>query len=252
MLRSLVGSEMCIRDRYQRRVRGVACCRHRKYRHWMQSLPTRDVRYVDNDRFCTWNPPRTKRAEMPSIGVEDMLSFDWRNLVDDNNADPARVVPQAVMPTIPHPLFPPSCPDANPRADGSDRNVIEHLHQNIAEIRESIRELKHDEVNNRPAQDPLMMLSAALLSLTDKGQKRQRDVGAQGSDPDSSSSKKKLRMERNRQSAHKTCERKRMYTETLEKQLAVVKEENNQYRQTCEELKHIVVQLQAELVALKK
>eukprot|EP00658_Telonema_sp_P-2_P078656 TRINITY_DN7419_c0_g1_i1.p4 TRINITY_DN7419_c0_g1~~TRINITY_DN7419_c0_g1_i1.p4 ORF type:complete len:116 (+),score=37.04 TRINITY_DN7419_c0_g1_i1:171-518(+) len=67
MLRSLVGSEMCIRDRYQRRVREDASML-KDLDHLLSSIPTLEV----VDTHCAGEPARIVIGGLPEVPGADM------------------------------------------------------------------------------------------------------------------------------------------------------------------------------------
>lgn len=205
-------------------------------------------------------PQRTRRVELPEIGVEDMLAFDWKTFMNGN---------AAVAPEDRADVFIASKMGANKNltmeAPAQDRDsareeqgpsedplakkdaVINVLTQNIAEIRESIQELK--ETTKSVPQDHAKVVSDALLALTKTGGGRKRSVSKLLlEEPEKNvTDKKKIRMQRNRQSAAESRERKRMHTEQLEGKVKELTQKNTSLEESVDTLKNRVRQLEAEL-----
>eukprot|EP00656_Telonema_subtile_P018343 TRINITY_DN198_c0_g1_i2.p1 TRINITY_DN198_c0_g1~~TRINITY_DN198_c0_g1_i2.p1 ORF type:complete len:192 (-),score=43.09 TRINITY_DN198_c0_g1_i2:151-726(-) len=160
-----------------------------------------------------WDPSRTRRVQMPAIGVDEMLNLEWRG--PDNERTKAQHVPP--------------------------QQTMDKLALNIEQIRDSIRDLEQERSSTNTASDPLLLVSDALLSLT-KGQKRARESEENKPVND----KKKERMQRNRQSAHESRERKRVYTEQLEGEVKKLSEKNSEFKITIEEMKKTLRALEVE------
>eukprot|EP00658_Telonema_sp_P-2_P084691 TRINITY_DN9470_c0_g1_i3.p1 TRINITY_DN9470_c0_g1~~TRINITY_DN9470_c0_g1_i3.p1 ORF type:complete len:219 (-),score=55.45 TRINITY_DN9470_c0_g1_i3:185-841(-) len=209
MLRSLVGSEMCIRDRYQRRVRGSIT-----------------IAMLHNPRWE--RPPRT---ELPAVGVEDMLGFDWQTFSENAaHIPPAQRAHAQIAQAL----------EGTPAPPATQRQLTD-LTQNIADLKDSIQELKHE---RRSSSGEHLMLDA-LVAFT-------KSTSAQQSAPSLTvSDKKRARMERNRASAQESRERKRRYTEGLQEMVAKLVEENAVFRKEGLELKQQVETLRAEIARLK-
>merc|ERR1712166_63852 len=178
------------------------------------------------------------------IGVEEMLNLDWQGEPDpraqQHRPQPLAhyyVAPQHMVPQVFTPQHMPPPAVVEPQL-----SVIDNLTQNIAEIRDSIRDLKQGSTAGQtiaPAQDPLMLVSDALLALT-KGQKRVApSTENEDAEEENVSDKKKQRMQRNRQSAHDSRERKRLYTESLEDRLLRLSQENAAHIATVQELRQM-------------
>merc|ERR1711998_97878 len=212
-------------------------------------------------------PPRTKRVEMPEIGVDEILAFDWKAFMDggsqpvppedrvDTYLANKRTERQKRQEGLPQELTleahrkaqpGPSQPDADKL---EQQNKLDVLTQNIAEIKDSIQELRQGQAQPVP-QDHAKVVSDALLALTKTGAKRPLlELATGGADV---SEKKRIRMQRNRQSAHESRERKRMHTENLEKEVKDLTDQNEQLRNTCETLKLHVQRLEAQLDQLRE
>merc|ERR1711935_613458 len=153
-------------------------------------------------------PDRTARAELPSVGVEDMLGFDWQTFSETS----AHIPPtQRAAAQINDAINGVGAPDTS--------SQLNDLSQNIAELKDSIKELRQER-RHASSGEHLMLVSDALVALT-KSQSPLVD-----SKPQSSiSEKKKARMERNRASAQESRERKRRHTDDLELQIQVLTED---------------------------
>eukprot|EP00656_Telonema_subtile_P018342 TRINITY_DN198_c0_g1_i1.p1 TRINITY_DN198_c0_g1~~TRINITY_DN198_c0_g1_i1.p1 ORF type:complete len:206 (-),score=44.62 TRINITY_DN198_c0_g1_i1:151-768(-) len=174
-----------------------------------------------------WDPSRTRRVQMPAIGVDEMLNLEWRgpdNERTKGNPQAGHVYPQMV-----------------PAQHVPPQQTMDKLALNIEQIRDSIRDLEQERSSTNTASDPLLLVSDALLSLT-KGQKRARESEENKPVND----KKKERMQRNRQSAHESRERKRVYTEQLEGEVKKLSEKNSEFKITIEEMKKTLRALEVE------
>jgi len=219
-------------------------------------------------------PPRTKRVEMPAIGVEDILAFDWKSFMDGGNNSAGYVAPadradvymarkeedarraMAEVPDLPQDTSL-ALTEAKPQ-----NSMIDVLTQNIAEIRDSIKELKDNQVAPPVQPDHAKVVSDALLALT-KTASRKRPASALvqsltegcGEDAPCNDSKvgdkKKIRMQRNRQSAHESRERKRLYTEQLEGKVQELTTKNTELETRCQILTAKVSQMETELSVLR-
>lgn len=229
-------------------------------------------------------PPRTKRVEMPAIGVEEILAFDWKAFMDggsnstgyvapEDRADvymarkiddaARRAQPADEMPPLPLPSYHSLAEEPKQPlvlADPKQNSMIDVLTQNIAEIRDSIKELKESQSAPPVQPDHAKVVSDALLALT-KTASRKRPASAlvesiiEGNNDDgakdSAGDKKKIRMQRNRQSAHESRERKRLYTEQLEGKIQELTTRNTQLETNCSVLTSTVQKLEAELALLR-
>jgi len=220
-------------------------------------------------------PPRTKRVEMPAIGVEDILAFDWKAFMDGGNNSAGYVAPadradvymarkeedaRRAMAEVPD-----SSKDTSLalQAEAKPQNsMIDVLTQNIAEIRDSIKELKDNQIAPQVQPDHAKVVSDALLALT-KTASRKRPASAlmqsltEGCGEDApcqdsrTGDKKKIRMQRNRQSAHESRERKRLYTEQLEGKVQELTTKNTELETTCQLLTAKVSKMESELSILR-
>merc|ERR1712166_1696076 len=224
-------------------------------------------------------PPRTKRVEMPAIGVEEILAFDWKAFMDggsnsteyvapEDRADvyvarkiddaARRAQPVDEMPLMPLPSY--EEPKQVVLADPKQNSMIDVLTQNIAEIRDSIKELKESQSAPPVQPDHAKVVSDALLALTKTASRKRPasallesivDANTDDGAKDTAGDKKKIRMQRNRQSAHESRERKRLYTEQLEGRVQELTTKNTELETTCQLLTTKVSKMESELSILR-
>eukprot|EP00656_Telonema_subtile_P040835 TRINITY_DN4591_c0_g1_i1.p1 TRINITY_DN4591_c0_g1~~TRINITY_DN4591_c0_g1_i1.p1 ORF type:complete len:195 (+),score=52.54 TRINITY_DN4591_c0_g1_i1:219-803(+) len=180
---------------------------------------------------------RTPRVELPSVGVDEMLNFDWQAFSGVGSHIPHDARAEAQISAV---LDEP---------DLQTQRQLTDLTANIAELKDSIKELRKE---RRPPSsgEHLMLVSDALVALTKSRTPAMVDPRPVAGE--SLTDKKRARMERNRASAQESRERKRRYTEELEGKMKILREENAQHVAVAEELRKQIEALQGEVTDLRK
>lgn len=210
-------------------------------------------------------PPRTKRVEMPEIGVDEILAFDWKAFMEGGSTPvppedrvdayiasttaAARQKRESMIQEMPLAAQGEAATVEAHRVNLDQQTKLDALTQNIAEIKDSIQELRQGQAQPVPQDQAAKVVSDALLALTKTSGKRPLlELASAGANE---SEKKRIRMQRNRQSAHESRERKRLHTQNLEKQVRELTDQNEQLRNTCKTLELKVEKLESQLSTLR-
>jgi len=188
---------------------------------------------------------RTQRVEVPTLGPDEMLNFDWSAFSHDganSYVPPAeRADAQIALAT--------QQANAKPQADVDvSRKQLSDLTDNIVELKNSIKELRQERAKPSSGEH-LMLVSDALVALTKTAQPVAQPIMPP---KPVMSAKKVARMARNRVSAQESRERKRRYTQDLETRVKELEAENVKYKTSAEELHKRVEELTGEVQELKK
>merc|ERR1711907_371750 len=190
---------------------------------------------------------RTQRVEVPTLGPDEMLNFDWSAFSHDganSYVPPAeRADAQIALATQQAAQQAAAKPHAQADVDVS-RKQLSDLTDNIVELKNSIKELRQERAKPSSGEH-LMLVSDALVALTKTAQPVVPAKPVM-------SAKKVARMARNRVSAQESRERKRRYTQDLETRVKELEAENVKYKTSAEELQKRVEELRGEVQELKK